>query len=233
MFLTTIEYLTDVYRLFYPKLCGACNTALYKGEQHICFVCSNNLPFTDFEKLKPNPVEKVFQVRIDVAFATSLLYFSRSTKTQNILHQIKYNNRKQLAIYLGNLLGERIKSTHEQLNFDVIIPVPLHPKKLQIRGYNQSSYIAKGIAEVLNIPIAEHIIKRKINTATQTKKTRVERWQNINNAFELNKKIKLNYNHILLVDDVLTTGATIEACANSLNSKQNLKISVATLAMAI
>jgi len=233
MFLTTIEYLTDVYRLFYPKLCGACNTALYKGEQHICFVCSNNLPFTDFEKLKPNPVEKVFQVRIDVAFATSLLYFSRSTKTQNILHQIKYNNRKQLAIYLGNLLGERIKSTHEQLNFDVIIPVPLHPKKLQIRGYNQSSYIAKGIAEVLNIPIAEHIIKRKINTAPQTKKTRVERWQNINNAFELNKKIKLNYNHILLVDDVLTTGATIEACANSLNSKQNLKISVATLAMAI
>lgn len=233
MFLTTIEYLTDVYRLFYPKLCGACNTALYKGEQHICFVCSNNLPFTDFEKLKSNPVEKVFQGRIDVAFATSLLYFSRSTKTQNILHQIKYNNRKQLAIYLGNLLGERIKSTHEQLNFDVIIPVPLHPKKLQIRGYNQSSYIAKGIAEVLNIPIAEHIIKRKINTATQTKKTRVERWQNINNAFELNKKIKLNYNHILLVDDVLTTGATIEACANSLNSKQNLKISVATLAMAI
>ncbi|QQR98736.1 MAG: hypothetical protein IPK18_04220 [Sphingobacteriales bacterium] len=128
MFLTTIEYLTDVYRLFYPKLCGACNTALYKGEQHICFVCSNNLPFTDFEKLKSNPVEKVFQGRIDVAFATSLLYFSRSTKTQNILHQIKYNNRKQLAIYLGNLLGERIKSTHEQLNFDVIIPVPLHPK---------------------------------------------------------------------------------------------------------
>lgn len=233
MFLTTIEYLTDVYRLFYPKLCGACNTALYKGEQHICFVCSNNLPFTDFEKLKSNPVEKVFQGRIDVAFATSLLYFSRSTKTQNILHQIKYNNRKQLAIYLGNLLGERIKSTHEQLNFDVIIPVPLHPKKLQIRGYNQSSYIAKGIAEALNIPVAEHIIKRKINTATQTKKTRVERWQNINNAFELNKKIKLNYNHILLVDDVLTTGATIEACANSLNSKQNLKISVATLAMAI
>ncbi|QQR99294.1 MAG: ComF family protein [Sphingobacteriales bacterium] len=106
-------------------------------------------------------------------------------------------------------------------------------KKLQIRGYNQSSYIAKGIAEALNIPVAEHIIKRKINTATQTKKTRVERWQNINNAFELNKKIKLNYNHILLVDDVLTTGATIEACANSLNSKQNLKISVATLAMAI
>jgi len=227
------EYAIDVYRLFYPKLCGACNTALYKGEQHICFVCSNNLPFTDFEKLKPNPVEKVFQGRIDVDFATSLLYFSRSTKTQNILHQIKYNNRKQLAIYFGNLLGERIKSTHEQLNFDVIIPVPLHPKKLQIRGYNQSSYIAKGIAEVLNIPIAEHIIKRKINTATQTKKTRVERLQNINNAFELNKNTNLNYNHILLVDDVLTTGATIEACANSLISKQNLKISVATLAMAI
>lgn len=232
MFNNFKEYIKDVYKLFYPKLCGACNVALYKGENHLCFVCRNNLPFTDYEKIKNNPTEKIFHGRVQLEFATSLLYFSKGTKTQNILHQIKYNNRKLLAEYLGNILAERIQPIHDSLKFDAIVAVPLHPKKIQVRGYNQSIYIANGIASKLGIPVLENSIKRNINTETQTKKTRIERWENMENAFEVANLYEFPYQHILLVDDVLTTGATIEACANALISKQNLKISVATLAIA-
>ncbi len=226
------EYIIDTYRLFYPRLCGACNTTLLKGENHICFICRNNLPYTDFEKIANNPVEKIFEGRIDIEFATALLYFSKGEKTQHLLHHIKYNDRKQLAIFLGNLFGERLKQKHQEIQFDAIMPIPLHQKKQQLRGYNQSTYIAKGIAAILEIPIIENVVIRKHNTTTQTRKNRIERWENIASAFSLKPNCNLENKHILIVDDVLTTGATLEACAQTLKSKQNLKISIATIAIA-
>lgn len=184
------------------------------------------------KKIENNPVEKIFEGRIQIEFATALLYFSKGEKTQHLLHHIKYNDRKQLAIFLGNLFGERLKQRHQEIQFDAIVPIPLHPKKQQLRGYNQSTYIAKGIATILEIPILENVVIRNSNTDTQTRKNRIERWENISSAFSLKPNCNLENKHILIVDDVLTTGATLEACAQTLKSKQNLKISIATIAIA-
>lgn len=225
-------YFSDIYELFYPKICGACNGMLLKGEQHLCFICLNNLPFTKFENIKENPAQKIFEGRIPIEFATSYLYFSKSELTQNILHNIKYGHRKQLATYVGKQLGESIAQIHEAHQFDIVIPVPLHPKKTNLRGYNQSELIAEGIANVLNVPINTKIIRRIHNTSTQTQKSKSERWENIKDAFELIDEKAIYNKHILLVDDVLTSGATLEACATSLKINENIKISIATLAIA-
>lgn len=226
------EYITDTLALFYPKICGACDAYLLKGEEQICFSCSNNLPKTDFEFLKGNPVELLFQGRVKTEFVTSYLYFSKYERTQQILHNIKYNQRKQLAVYFGQLMGQQLLPIHQQLNFDVIIPVPLHEKKLKLRGYNQSELIAKGIANILDCPLETKQLIRTTHTASQTKKNRVERWENLQSAFSLTNSEKLKNKHCLIVDDVLTTGATLESCANTLLTVENIKISFATLAFA-
>jgi len=232
MFTVFREYISDTYKLFYPKICGACDNSLLKGEEHLCFICSNNLPYTRFEKIRDNPAEKIFAGRIPIEFATSLLFFSKAELTQKILHNIKYNYRKQLAVFTGKKLGESILSAHTQFQFDAIIPVPLHQKKELLRGYNQSYLIAEGIATVLNIPVYNKIIRRTKNTDTQTKKSRSERWENINNVFETTETAIIQNKHLLLVDDVLTSGATLEACVAALKLNENIKVSIATLAIA-
>lgn len=225
-------YFSDIYELFYPKICGACNGMLLKGEMHLCFTCLNNLPFTKFENIKENPAQKLFEGRIPIEFATSYLYFSKSELTQNILHNIKYRYRKQLATFVGQQLGASILQKHQEHQFDSIIPVPLHPKKTALRGYNQSELIAEGISVVLNVPINTKTIRRIKNTETQTQKNKTERWENIKDAFELIDEKAIYNKHILLVDDVLTSGATLEACASKLKINDNIKMSIATLAIA-
>jgi ComF family protein len=227
------EYIEDVYRLFYPKTCGACEQHLVKGEEHLCLICSNNLPQTKFETLQYNPAEQIFDGRADIEFVTAFLYFAKGELTQKILHNIKYNQKKQLAVFLGKRMGEMLSGVHKRLTFDAVMPVPLHPKKLKMRGYNQSLLIAEGIAEVLSLPIYSNVLLRAQHTDTQTRKNRMERWENISNAFEMKHSEKIKDKHILLIDDVLTTGATLEACAHTIKSKENTKISIATLAMAL
>lgn len=226
------EYFVDLYRLFYPNLCGGCDEPLVKGEKHLCIHCRLDLPFTNFEKIQDNPVEKVFYGRVPLQFATSLLYFSKGEKTQQILHNIKYNGKRELAVFMGRLLGERLQKIADLSDITCIIPVPLHPQKEHIRGYNQSALFAEGVNEILKCKLLEKVIKRDIFTETQTKKGRVERWENVAHAFKVQRPNLLHHQHILLVDDVLTTGATLEACAVALLSAGNCKVSIATIAFA-
>ena len=227
------EYTNDFYRLFYPQLCGACDVPLAKGEEHLCFNCRLELPFTNFETIKDNPVEKIFYGRVDINFATSLLYFSKGEKVQNIMHNIKYNEQKELAVFMGGIFGERLQNNSYLKDVTTIIPVPLHPQKQHLRGYNQSSLFAEGINEIMNVELSIDILRRDIHTETQTKKTRIERWENVENAFVIKKPNTLEHKHILLIDDVLTTGATLEACAQTLMKNNNCKVSIATVAFAI
>jgi ComF family protein len=226
------EYFVDLYRLFYPNLCGGCDEPLVKSEKHLCIHCRLDLPFTNFEKIQDNPVEKVFYGRVPLQFATSLLYFSKCEKTQQILHNIKYNGKRELAVFMGRLLGERLQKIADLSDITCIIPVPLHPQKEHIRGYNQSALFAEGVNEILKCKLLEKVIKRDIFTETQTKKGRVERWENVAHAFKVQRPNLLHHQHILLVDDVLTTGATLEACAVALLSAGNCKVSIATIAFA-
>jgi len=227
------EYVTDFYRLFYPSVCGGCEIPLAKGEHHLCMQCRLELPFTGFERLKGNPVEKVFYGRVPLEFATSLLYFSKGEKVQQILHNIKYNGRKELGLYMGRLIGAQILNNTYLQDVSTIIPVPLHPQKQYLRGYNQSALLAEGISEILKQKLSTDYLKRDVFTETQTSKNRVERWENVEKAFTLRHSDYLQNKHILLVDDVLTTGSTLEACTQLLLSAPNCKVSIVTLAFAV
>ncbi|HQV78864.1 MAG TPA: phosphoribosyltransferase family protein [Chitinophagales bacterium] len=228
-----LEYPNDVIRLFYPRLCGGCEMALNKGEQHLCVHCRLDLPFTTFENMRGNPVEKIFYGRVPLEFATSFLSFSKSSKVQNMMHAIKYQERKELALFLGRLFGQRLQNNPYLQSVTTLMPVPLHPQKQQLRGFNQSELFAEGINETLQLEISKDNLIRPLQTSSQTKKTRIERWENVEHAFEIKHPKILQNKHILLIDDVLTTGATLEACAQSILDKVDCKISVATIAFAM
>lgn len=223
----------DFIKLFFPDVCRACGTTLMKNEKFICTHCFSELPFTNYHTYIENPVHQIFWGRIKIEYATALFYFSKHSKVQNILHRLKYKNDKSIGYFLGELLGYKLLESKFFKNIDYIVPVPLHPKKLQRRGYNQAQVISEGISSILKLPVI-NIIDRVIETQTQTKKSRIERWQNVNEGFRLNinEKITFNNKHYLIVDDVVTTGATIEACASALMSLDNIKVSVATIAKA-
>lgn len=227
------EYVTDLYRLFYPNLCGGCEVPLAKGEEHLCLHCRLDLPFTGFETLRDNPVEKVFYGRVQLNFATSLLYFSKGEKVQQILHNVKYNDRKELALFIGRIFGQRLQNNPYLHDVTTIIPVPLHPQKEHLRGYNQSALFAEGMNEVLQHKLSLDNLQRDVFTETQTRKNRTERWENVEKAFRVRQPDYLKGQHILLVDDVLTTGATLEACAQALVSVSGCKVSIATIAFAM
>lgn len=191
------------------------------------------LPKTNFHKVRNNLVEKTFWGRIKIEHATSYFFFVKGSVYQEMLHKLKYKGRSDIGVYLGSRFGHELAQTTEYSCIDRIIPVPLHPNRLKTRGYNQSERIATGLSNAMNIPVDTQSLKRKIYTETQTLKSRDERWTNVSNAFEADFSANLNGQHILLVDDVLTTGATIEGCAIALQKQfPNVKISVATLAFA-
>ena len=151
---------------------------------------------------------------------------------QNLLHHIKYYNKKELAFELGRYLGSELSEAGSFKGCDVIIPVPLHPAKKKKRGYNQSEWIAKGMSDKMNIPLNTNLLNRHVNSKTQTKKNREERWENVRSAFSVELPNQFTKKHILLIDDVITTGATIEACASQLINHTDAKVSIASLAYA-
>ena len=221
----------DFTNLLYPELCPACDSRLTNSEKEICIKCEFSLPYTDFHLHRENPVAKQFWGRIPLHTAMALLYFTKESKTQNLMHQLKYKNQPQIGFLLGEMIGERLLAGGLQ-NYDYIVPVPIHEKRLRNRGYNQSEYIANGIAERLKIPVKTKVVIRYKETKTQTKNERIERFQNLENAFMVLQPMAIPGKHILLVDDVITTGATLEACANSLNQHNPTYLSLAAAAFA-
>jgi len=220
--------INDFFNLIFPKLCIACNDALLKNEKIICIRCLVNLPKTNFHKDKDNPVNKVFWGRVDVEMASSFYLFSKKSKVQNLLHNLKYKGVKEVGSVLGELFGFELNSSKFYKEIDFIVPVPLHKSKLKKRGYNQSEWIAIGLSKSMKVPVNIDSLYRKADSETQTKKSRYKRWENVGEIFGLANN-DLEGKRILLVDDVVTTGATIEACAQLL-IQQNCKVLVATIA---
>lgn len=222
--------LNDFLNLIFPKLCCACNQALLKNEKIICTSCVVSLPKTNFHKDLENPVNKIFWGRVPIEMATSFYLFSKEGKVQHLLHQLKYKGIKEVGSVIGKLFGQDLKQSNYFKDLHYIIPVPLHKKKLKKRGYNQSEWIAKGLSEAMEIPINLDTLYRKVDSKTQTKKSRYKRWENVGEIFDVADG-KLDNKSVLLVDDVLTTGATIEACAQVL-IQHGCKVYVATIAYA-
>jgi ComF family protein len=223
----------DLLHVLYPHHCLICQMEIPQTKHSVCPLCEHELHYTHFEAFQePSPLDKLFWGRIRLERTYALLFFSESNATRTILHQLKYKDRKDLAIYFGKQLGQRIKDDPAFDKLDALVPVPLHPKKEFIRGYNQAEELAKGIQEVMQVPIDMQLINRAIFTESQTKKDRLSRWENMQEKFR-SKQTQQNYHHIAIIDDVITTGSTIETCYRTIRDVlPDVKISVISLAFA-
>lgn len=219
----------DLLGIFFPKLCIGCNGALLKNEEYICSSCSYHLPETNYHLQQNNPLEKIFWGRAKIEKAFSFLFFKKGNITQNLLHELKYKGNKELGNHLGSMYGEKLQ--HHIGDIDSIVSIPLHKSKLKKRGYNQTDFFASGLSSQLKIEnMSSYIYKKKANE-TQTKKNRYERWENVEDIFAIENISVFKNKHVLLVDDVITTGATIEACATALVEASNCKVSIASIAI--
>ena len=222
----------SILNLFYPRVCAACGDSLHKNEETVCLKCRYTLPRTSYELNPDNPLMQIFYGRVKFHAVTACFFFAKSGKVQRLIHQLKYKGNKEAGIFLGQQIGESIKEAPLFQGIDYLIPVPLHPKREKKRGYNQSLIIAQGISEVTGIPIGDKYLVRAVYTETQTKKSAEERFKNVKDIFELRFADELKGKHVLLVDDVLTTGATLESCAHQLENIPGIMISAATAACA-
>lgn len=225
------DWLSAFLSLFFPRCCVVCDRPLAKGEQCICTVCNMKLPRTDYHLRTDNPVEQHFWGKLPLERATSFFFYRKGSDFRKILHQLKYGGQKEIGATMGRYMATELLSSGFFQDIDVLIPVPLHKKKQKLRGYNQSEWIARGISGVTGIPIDTESIARQKNTETQTRKSMIERWENVDGTFYLTHADALSGKHILLIDDVLTTGSTTVACASVLLETEGIRISVLTLAV--
>jgi len=226
------SYLADFVSLLFPELCAACRESLMANEHLICTGCRYNLPFTNFHLQPDNIVAQQFWGKIPLEAAYTLFYFTKGGKIQNLLHQFKYRGMKQIGNLLGNIAGGQLIKNEVFNSVDLIIPVPLHKKRMLQRGYNQSACFAEGLSEKLNALVEDNNLVRQIATETQTHKSRFARFENMKEVFTVINSEKLMNKHVLLVDDVITTGSTLEACGSQLLKIHGLKLSIATIAYA-
>jgi len=226
------SYVADFVSLLFPELCAACRESLVANEHLICIDCRYNLPFTNFHLQADNIVAQQFWGKIQLQGAYALYYFSKGGKIQNLMHQFKYKGVKQIGNLLGNIARDQLVKNKIFNSVDFIIPVPLHKKRMAQRGYNQSACFAEGIAEKLNAKVEGNNLVRETATETQTHKSRFARFENMQEVFTIKNPEKLINKHVLLVDDVITTGSTLEACGAELLKIKGLKLSIATIAYA-
>ncbi|MBS1920014.1 MAG: ComF family protein [Bacteroidetes bacterium] len=218
-------------QFLFPHICSGCGSDLLSNGSYLCMQCTDALPETNFEVHPDNPVEKKFWGRLPIHNATSQYYFTKESLIQSLVHQVKYKENKELGLQLGRLMGININRSG-RFNVDALIPLPLFPAKEKKRGYNQSMLLCEGMAAVMNIPVLNDIIIRPQFTETQTRKGRVDRWINVEGKFILIKPESIRNKHILLIDDVITTGATLESCGAELLKAENTRLSIATLCYA-
>lgn len=228
----TDQMLKSIINLFFPKVCYACKQQLNDHEQYVCTVCRHHLPVTDFHKFNTDFVKKLFYGRAKIINGTALLRFEKKGGVQQLIHELKYRGHQDIGLFLGNWLGEELKPIPAYKDIDLVIPVPLHKKKLRRRGYNQVTKFGQQIAKALNTNYDDTLLIKITNTSSQVNKKRFARWNNSNELFSLRDKEKIENKHILLVDDLITTGATLEACIQVLHSAKNVNISIATMAIA-
>ncbi len=227
-----MSFFLDFFHLFFPRTCLICNKSLYKHEKFICQSCLKELPRSYFHMMKENPVDQTFWGRVNIEKATSFLIYSKDNKAKEILHEIKYKGKKALATEIGEIFGKELMAESYFDSIDIVLPVPIHPQKKLQRGYNQSDYLAYGLADVFGVKVESNALKKILHNSTQTNKNRFERWQNVEDVYQVSDAVDLQGKHILLVDDVVTTGATLEACAKKLLEIPDSKISIATIAYA-
>ena len=223
---------SDFFNLLYPDLCVVCGDNLLQNEHHICLKCLHEIPKTNYHLTVDNPIEKRFWGKVPIYRGTAFFFFQKGSSFQKLLHALKYKDLKQIGETLGKYAAADLLESPDFDSIDVIIPVPLHPKKYIKRGYNQSEWIGKGISQVLEKPQDITTLIRVRENTTQTKKSVFERYENTEGIFQISNKESLIGKHVLLVDDVLTTGSTLEACVKALLSIEGVKVSIFTLAVA-
>lgn len=227
------RYAEALLHMFYPHLCKGCAMDISQKEQQLCTACLASLPFTGFEKHTENPAEKIFFGRTNILSAMGLLYFTKDSLVQSLIHQIKYESAKELAIFMGKMMGRALLNEARFGGIDLLLPLPLTPGREKQRGYNQSTLLAEGISSILNIPVKTTLLQRRSSQGTQTHKSREERWLQMHRQFVCPNPSAIQGRTILLVDDVITTGATLDACASILNGIPGVKTSIAALAIAM
>jgi len=227
-----VSLVTDFISLFFPRYCLACFGTLVKGEEILCTRCIAELPRTNYFAQPTNPVEEKLIGRLPLRHASAFLKFRKGGIVQHLLHQMKYNNHPEVGVALGKVFGHELKVAGLSTAFDIIVPVPLHESRKRKRGYNQSAKLAEGLSYSLETPWDESVSVRKHKTATQTKKSKIERWDNVKDVFAMSGNKSIAGKRVLLVDDIITTGATLEACGQHLIANGCLELSVACLAEA-
>lgn len=225
-------WVRSAWEMLFPKLCLSCQSDSAVPQHEFCVACLKEYYETDFDHVVDNPVARHFYGRIPFQRAASLLNFQKGGVSQSLLHALKYESRKEVGIWMGRRMGKLWTRSGFFNGIDAIVPIPLHPKKLRLRGYNQSAVIAEGLQEMTGLPVLEDLIVRKRKTESQTRKTRTQRLRNMASAFTFSEGCSKLPAHVLIVDDVITTGATIEACALSLlKGHPKCKLSIAALAL--
>lgn len=222
----------DFVSIFFPKECACCGCVLKYQEKYICIACDFHLPYTNFHEYSDNDTARQLWGKVPIEEACSMLLLQKDSRVERLIYQIKYNNQPFLAEHFGYRYGLELLKTKNYQSLDFIVPIPLHVTKLRKRGYNQSTYFARGLSRSMNIPVREDILLRKKATSSQTGKGRLDRYENVSDIFVCAALDNISTVHILLVDDVLTTGATLVSAAHTLLESIDCSISVATLARA-
>jgi ComF family protein len=220
----------DFVQLFFPRICVGCERPLLRGEHWLCSHCLLDLPATNYHRWLGNPVYERLLGRLPVTSAQAFLHFRKDSIAQRLLHELKYNGQPELGVFLGRVYGERLTSETRE-RWDAIVPVPLHPTRQRRRTYNQSERFATGLAEQVDAPVAQLLVREQA-TETQTRKDRAHRWENMQHAFCVADAAAVTGKRILLVDDVITTGATLEACGHKLWAAGCAALSIACIAEA-
>lgn len=227
------DYCRNFISLFYPNICLGCSNELQQGEEIVCTNCFNKLPVTHFFTTPNNPVEKTFYGRIHIENAGACFYFTKHSIIQELILQLKYKGNKEAGIFLGQQLGRQLSTSELYRTVDAIVPLPLNVKKEKIRGYNQAEILAQGVIDLWEKPLLKDIVIRRLHTETQTRKGRIDRWNSMQDAFTITKPELIENKHVLLVDDVITTGATLEACATAILQCKGTKVSIAAVGWTI